>query len=219
MHFVDDDAHFRLGERTPIVFVMLRQPDRHHADRLDVRPQRRQIADRLAEILPVVQARRDHQLRVNFDVVFGQPAQLLHDVGRGGIAQARSANAQIGGVHRDIQRREELIGDALPIVIGEIGQRDEVAVQKRVAVVVVFDVQRPPHAIGHLQHEAERAQVVAAPDVDVERGMLKLDAERLIVVAPADAGQHHAVAPDLHLDPFVGGVELHVDHVFDRTDR
>ncbi len=98
----------------------------------------------------------------------------------------------------------------------EIGQRDEVAVQKRITVVVVFDVQRPPHAIGHLQHEAERAQVIAAADVDVERGMLEFNAERLIVVAPADASQDHSTTPDLHLDPFVGGIELHIDHIFDR---
>src|SRR5512144_1535153 len=100
--------------------------------------------------------------------MFSQPTQLLHDVGRGGIAQAGTANAQVGGVNRDVQRREELIGDALPVMIGKIGQRDEVAVQKRVTVVVVFDVQRSPHAVGHLQYEAERTQIVAAPDVNVE---------------------------------------------------
>ena len=214
--FVKDDAHFRLVERTPIVFVVLRQTDRHHADRLDMRPQRRQIADRLAEVRPVVEAGRDDHLRMNVDVVRGQPTQLLHDVGRGGIAQARSANAQIGGVHRDIERREELIADALPIVFREIGERDEVSVQKRVTVIIVFDVQRPPHAVGHLQHKAERAQVIAAADVDVKCGMLEFEAERLIVVAPANASEDHPAAPDLHLDPFVGGVELHIDHIFDR---
>ncbi len=65
---------------------------------------------------------------------------------------------------RDVQRREALLADALPVLFGEVGQRDEASVQGGVAVVVIFDEEGLAGAPRVLVDEAEGALVPAAPD-------------------------------------------------------
>jgi len=199
--------------RAAAVLVMFRQADGHDGGAEHVRIQRRQCAHALFEPRPVVQAGRDDELRVRLDAVVCQPAQLFQHVRRFRIAQTLSARLQIGGVHRHIQRRQALFRQAIPVLLRQIRERDVVAEEKRIAVVVVLDVQRAAHARRVLQNEAERAEIVAASDVDVERRMFEFDAELLAVITHSARRGDDAVAFVFELDAIVGGVELRVDHV------
>ena len=67
-----------------------------------------------------------------------------------------------------------LFFDALPVLLGQVGQRDKVTRQKAVAIIVIFDVNRPPHAARRLSDKTELAFVGAAPDIHVESGVHKL---------------------------------------------
>ena len=64
------------------------------------------------------------------------------------------------------------------VQLRETGQRREVAVEEGQPVVVVLEVEAPPHALGQLVDETERGVVVAGPD-PVEDGRRDLDPERL----------------------------------------
>ncbi len=90
------------------------------------------------------------------------------------------------------------------------------AVEKRITVIVVLDVQRAAHARRHLDDEAERAAIVAAADVGVEGGVNKIQTKGLANGPPAFARQNPAVPLPPERDDVVGGMVLHVDHVLDR---
>ena len=63
--------------------------------------------------------------------------------------------------------------DAFGVELGETGERREVPVEERQPIVVVLEVEAPPHALGQLVDEAEGAVVVAGPDpVEDGRGDL-----------------------------------------------
>ncbi len=70
---------------------------------------------------------------------------------------------------RDIERRESFGDDPLEIQFGEPRERREVAVQEREAIVVVFQVERSPHALRQLMDEAELTVVVAGLDLVEDR--------------------------------------------------
>jgi hypothetical protein len=101
-------------------------------------------------------------------------------------------------------------------VVAQVGQGDEVAEEERVAVIVVLDVEGAAHARGGLQHKAERAQVVAAPNVDIKGRVLELQAKRLAIIALAAGTVRLAVTAVDQLHLVFGGIELHIDNVFDR---
>ncbi len=76
-----------------------------------------------------------------------------------------------------------LLGDALDVGVGEVGERDEVALQERQPVVVVAQVERAPQPLGELRHEAERAAVAAGADAVEDR----LGERRVPTARPARA--------------------------------
>ena len=142
--------------------------DRDNRDVLHRRMQRRQVADRAVERVAVVDAGAEHDLRVRLDAERAEPAQLLADIGRGLVAEQIAPQLGLRRMHRDVDRREPLLFEPLPVVLGEVRERDEVAVEEAQPVVVVFHVERLPHALRVALEEAEEAAVVADPDA-VER--------------------------------------------------
>ena len=78
--------------------------------------------------------------------------------------------------------RDPLLLDPAPVVLGQVGQRDEAAVEHRVAVVVVHDVERPAHALRNLLDEAEWAGVLADADA-IEGRIGERDAPEFVALA------------------------------------
>ena len=99
---------------------------------------------------------------MHLDPFRGQPVDLLHDLPRLGILHHPDAHFGVRRVHRDVERREPLVDDALEFRLGEIREGDEVPVDEREDVVVVLDQELAPHSLGVLVDEAEDAVVVAA---------------------------------------------------------
>ncbi len=85
--------------------------------------------------------------------------------------------------------------------------------QKRVAVIIVFDVKRATHFGRVLQHKAKRAQVIAAANVNIKSGVLKLNAQLLPKFALAAQNHRRAIALNLKCQLWLGGVKLRVNHV------
>ena len=81
------------------VFVVLGDAHRHHADRLDPRPLRRQVGYGAVEMRAIVQFWSDDDLCVYFDALLSQPMQLIHHVGRVRIAQDLASKLQRRGVN------------------------------------------------------------------------------------------------------------------------
>ena len=163
-----------------------------------MRLERGQLGDALVERRAVVDAGAEHQLRVRLDAHVGQAAQLRHDLRGARVAQQAAAQRRVGGVDRDVQRAEALLDDALPVVLFEVGQGDEAAVEEAVAVVVVLDVEAGPQAGRVLVDEAERAVVVAALDA-VEGGVVEDEAEVCVLVLDAPSSASGSPVA-LHLD-------------------
>ncbi len=118
----------------------------------------------------------------------------------------------IGRVDAHVERAEPLGDDPLEVRLGEAGQRGEVPVEEREAVVVVLQVQAAPHALGQLVDEAERAVVVAGAD-PVEDRALELEPERR---AGGLLDPHLALEPapaQLDLDDGLVGLHLVADDV------
>jgi hypothetical protein len=80
-----------------------------------------------------------------------------------------------------------LLLDPLPVLLGQVGQGDVIAFQKRVAQVVILQIEalakarrRRPRCVArdHLADKTKDALIVAAPDVGVKGGMLEREAQR-----------------------------------------
>ena len=132
-----------------------------------------------------------------------------------GVADQRDAQLRVGGVHGDVQRRDALLLDPPPVLFGQVGQGDEAAVEHRVAVVVVHDVERAAHPLGDLLDEAERAGVLADPD-PVEGRIGEGDAPELVALEVQIDPPDRPGPFDLEAYPLGLGVELEVERVLDR---
>ena len=119
---------------------------------------------------------------MNLDTQATQPLQLLDDVGSGGTAQDAATQSEVGGVNGDVEGTEALLGQAIPVVFGEVGQSDEIAEQEGIAIVVVLNVEGAPHPRRHPVEKAKLAAIVAAAQA-VESWLGELNAW-LLVVAP-----------------------------------
>ena len=162
----------------------------------------------------VVDSRAHDDLSVHLDPPVQQhlePAQAGRSLG---VAQHLRPQLGIRGVDGDEERAEPLGQDPLGVELGEAGQGGEVPVEERQAVVVVLEVEAPPHPLGQLVDEAERTVVVAGPD-PVEDGRGDLDPEGLsrLLVDPDQPGQRRPGAA--HQDAEVARVAeaLEIDDV------
>jgi hypothetical protein len=100
-----------------------------------------QFVDGAGEFVAVVVAGTKHDLRVDLDLVVGQFAQLGQDGFRPFATQHLAAHVGIGGVNAHVERRQALLQNTRPLLLGDVGERDVVAVQETQPVVVVLDVQ------------------------------------------------------------------------------
>ena len=110
------------------------------------------------------------------DVVVEQQPQPPQRRGAPAVLQQIGPHLGIGGVDAHVQGRQALGDHPFQVGLGEAGQRGEVPVEERQAVVVVLQVQAAAHALGQLVDEAELAVVVAGPH-PVEHRRVDLDAE------------------------------------------
>ncbi len=72
---------------------------------------------------------------------------MLDDVARARPVHHLAPQVGIGGMHRDVQRCQLLLVEPLPVVLFQVGQRDEIAKKERIAVVVIFDIERGAHSM------------------------------------------------------------------------
>ena len=116
------------------------------------------------------------------------------------VAQHAGAHVGVGGVDRDVERRQALVDHPLEVDLREPGQRRKVAVEERQPVVVVLQVQAPAHALRQLVDETELAMVVTGAYTVEDRGR-DLEPERLTSLFDDR---------DLELDP--AAHDLEIDH-------
>ena len=100
------------------------------------------------------------------------------------------------------------------VLVGKVGQRDKVTLQKAQAVVVVADIERGATALGQHGHKAEHAGVDAGAHA-IEDGAVELKAPVLAREAVELHGGDGAVArvENLQLDGVVVGLPKPYDHV------
>src|SRR5579875_327609 len=127
-------------------------------------------------------------------------------------------------MHGDVDRREMLLFEALPVLLFEVRQGDEVAEQEAIAVVVVFDVQRLAHAkwqaplwrmaLRQALDEAEDALVGADAN---ERGRLLTKEHAKLFIRCFGYQRLYLASVALHAKRqfLVGGVKLIVHQVAD----
>ena len=148
----------------------------------------------------------------------GQALEPRQDLGRVPRPPEQSVpELGVGGVDRDVERRQALRDDPLERGLVEIAERDVVAVQERQPEIVVLHVQTLAHALRKLVDEAEHALVGAGRDVPRAR-RLQLEPESR--TAASKARRRREPGPlDRQLQPLVAGVELEVDRVAEPAGR
>ena len=103
--------------------------------------------------------------------------------------------------------------DALEISIYHVGHGDEIAIQKRHAVVIILDVQAFPHIRSHLIHKAEQAVVGTVPDA-VKHSRLKLNSQLLVIVLVKLIDLLLAVLMlHQHFDFLISKGKAHIDNI------
>ena len=117
-------------------------------------------------------------------------------------------------MHRDVDRRNVHLNDAVDVLVAEVGHGDEIAVEEGQAAVVVLEVEGLPHSLGELVDEAEDALVLAGVLLVHQRG---LEVQTDVVVLPLADGdlKGNAVAGQLQPDLGGGEEEAVVQHVGD----
>ena len=171
-----------------------------------------QIAHGPVQRVAVVHAGAEHDLRVRLNSHRRQTAQLFADVGSAAVAQHSPAQLELGRVDRDVQWAEPLLLEPLPVVLAEVGQRDEVAVQEGEPIVVVLQIERAAQSFWQPLEEAEEAGVVA--DARAVEGVVReLDAERLVDRFLELDDARLAVVDHVQRDEAVGGLEAVVELV------
>ena len=186
--------------------------ERHHTDRREPREAVEHAEQRVVEDGAVVEPGAHDDLAVHLDTGVEQQRQPPQARRAAPVPQQAGAHVRVGGVDAHVERAQLLGDDPLEIGLGESGQRREVPVEEREAVVVVLQREALPHALRQLVDEAERAVVVArahavehrARELEAERrpGGL-VDADRALETAP----------PDLELDDRFVGLHLVADDV------
>ena len=174
------------------------------------------VAQGFLQLLAVVHAGAQHDLRMDLDA--GGHDGLEHIHAALGIA-AHHAAADIGahGVDRHVHGAHVAVDDVLHVLVGEVCERDKVALQKAQAIVVITNVERGTAAFGQHGHKAEHAGVYAGTHT-IEDGAVELQAP----VLAREAVELHrgdgvvARVEHLQLDGVVVGLPEPHDHVGER---
>jgi hypothetical protein len=167
--------------------------DRHREHR---RAQGVEVVEGAAQHVAVVHPGLQNDLRVELDSALREGLELRQDRLCPGMAQQAAAHHRIGRVYRDVEWREPVFENSLHVPRFQVGERREVAVPEREAVVVVADVQGFPQSLRKTVHEAEVTAVGAAPDA----WGIELDAQGGVV------GPFHV---ELHGLPIRGACQQH----------
>ena len=133
------------------------------------------------ELQAVVDARADHQLGVQLDASIQQALGHL----QAAVCVAAHELAAHLGRHRvqaQVKRAQVLAHDAVDVLFGHVGERDEVALHEAQAVVVVAQGEGGTHVLGQHGHEAEAAGVAAGGDA-IEDAVAEGDAPILARLA------------------------------------
>ena len=174
-----------------------------------------EIAHRAFERLSVVQPRAADDLTVHHDPASGEAAHDPDALPRAGIAQHFAAQRGISGVHRDVDRTDVQVDDALNLSLREIGERDVVAQKKAKTRVVVFEIHRRAHAGRQLVDEAENT-VVGAGARAVHQIALELQPQvAALGLSHADAVLRAVGAPQHDRKRAVVSEKLIVEHIDD----
>ncbi len=199
--------------RALAIEAILGEADGHDSDRLNGGAKGDQILDALAQHLAIVGAWAGDNLAMHIDTHTAEAPDLLAHIGHLLFAEHHSAPEGIRGVDADIHRGEALALDALPVVVAQVGKRNEVAVEKREPVVVIFKVERLAETLGHLGEEAERAFIVAGAQ-PVKKRLSKLQAEVGVgVFLDQEHAQLAGGGAHMELDLLLGDGEAVVDHI------
>ena len=191
---------------------MLGKTERHNAQAGDLLVLLAK-AQGLFQLLAVVHAGAQHDLRVNLDAGGHDGLEYVH--ASLGVA-AHHAAADIGahGVDRHVHGAHVALDDVLNIFVGEVRERDKVALQKAQAIVVVANIERGAAALGQHGHKAEYAGVHTGAHA-IKDGAIELQAPILAGKAVELDGGDGAVArvEYLQLDGVVVGLPEPHDHV------
>ena len=136
------------------------------------------------------------------------------DAAIGAAADEVAAHLRRYRVDGDVHRREAAGDNALGLLVRDVGERHEVALQEGEAVVVVSQRERGAGLGRQHRHEAELTGVHAGAD-PVEEDVGEVDAPVLTRLAPELAGGDAAVArvKDLELAAGAVGFPAPVDEV------
>jgi len=171
-----------------------------------------QIIQRPVELLAVVHTRAQHQLGMKIETICFQSCQIVEDLRSLGVPDQRDPQLRIGGMDGHMQRTDALAFDTRPVLFGEICQRDEAAVQHRIAEIIVHHIERLAHALRNLLDETERAGVLTQPDA-IERGIREGDPPVFIATQFEIKRFGVVAARDLETDRLGLRMELKVDEI------
>ena len=182
--------------------LMLGKAQRHNAQAGDLFVLLAE-AQGLFQLLAVVHARTQHDLRVNLDAGGHDGLEHVH-AALGVAAHHAAANVGAYGMDRHVHGAHVALDDVLNIFVGEVRERDKVALQKAQAVVVIADIERGATALGQHRHKAEHAGVYAGTHA-IEDGAIELQTPVLAGKAIELNGGDGAVArvENLQLDGVV----------------
>ena len=149
-------------------------------------------AQGLFQLLAVVHAGAQHDLCVNFDAGGHDGLEYVH-AALGVAAHHTTADVGAHGVDRHVHGAHVALDDVLNILVGEVRERDKVALQKAQAVVVIANIERGAAALGQHGHKAEYTGVHAGTHA-VKDGAVELQAPILTREAVELDGGDGAVA-------------------------
>ena len=173
-------------------------------------------AQSLFQLLAVVHAGTQHDLRVNFDAGGHDGLEYVH-ASLGVAAHHAAADVGAHSMDRHVHGTHVALDDVLNIFVGEVRECDEVALQKAQAIVIVADVERGAAALGQHGHKAEHAGVHTGAHA-IEDGSIELKTPVLSWEAVELDGGDGAVArvEYLQINGVVVGLPKPYDHVGER---
>ena len=98
-------------------------------------------AQGLFQLLAVIHAGAQHDLRVNLDAGGHDGFEYVHS-SLGVAAHHTTADVGAHGMDRHVHGAHVAGDDVLHVLVGEVRERDKVALQKAQAVVVVANIER-----------------------------------------------------------------------------
>ena len=164
---------------------------------------------------PVVDAGAGDHLAVHRDP---RPGKLLHDgqtFPRPMVFQQTGPQLRVRGVDGNVDGADVQVHNPLELPSGQIGQCDIITHQEGQPGVVVLEIERLPHAGGHLVHKAENTAIGTGTGPVHQIG-LKIEAQVLPFRLPHPDGALPAVFLFQFQDqPGVIGMKFIVQHVHD----